>query len=486
MYCTSTTSPARRSSKVTTSARVVVVKAVPRLGQIAFVAAGGLRDLDAPVRRAPQDARLADLDLLAARLEANLDLLVVARGALGAHVDQPLNEAFGQAVAVHAHHRSVEQTSAEARPSPRGPKRTSRASASPSAAFVACQIVDRAGFAGSPSARATSASSVAAQPGFCGRNCNERRMCGDARPRSAPRAPPDGPAPRAGPRRRVGAAGLLQHRAGARDVATALERARLIEDETVRSGRQRRASACQARRLRQIAASASGGSQLAQDADVGFVATRGWPESPLGVRWRYRAAESISASASCTDRQRSRRSCGQAVIRASAAADKPRVAVPRAPARAAPGNGSGRGRGPAASVDTAASSRCCAAPKPADAAPAPWPAPPAERQRGERALQRRATVVLLARHVAQQQQGLGRRQRSATARRRKRLVRRLLDGARDRCPRASPGKIRGPRPATPAPTAAAPARSARSRSNLPSSRTFRAAEPGGVGVNCPV
>ena len=82
---------------------VVVVKAVPRLGEILVVALAGIEDLDLSVGAAAEDARLADLDLLDARRVAHIELLVVFGAAIGLDLDDPLRERLGQTVAVDAH-----------------------------------------------------------------------------------------------------------------------------------------------------------------------------------------------------------------------------------------------------------------------------------------------------------------------------------------------------------------------------------------------
>ncbi len=88
---------------------VVVVKAVPGLGEILVAAIGRLQHLEPAARVAPVDARLADVDLLAAGRVVDVELLVLLGAALGEHLDDPLGEGPRQAVLVDAHDAPVEQ-----------------------------------------------------------------------------------------------------------------------------------------------------------------------------------------------------------------------------------------------------------------------------------------------------------------------------------------------------------------------------------------
>ena len=71
---------------------VVVIEAVPGLGEILVAAIGRLQDLEGAPRVATVDAGLADIDLFAARRVMNLELFVVIGAALGEHLHHPLSE----------------------------------------------------------------------------------------------------------------------------------------------------------------------------------------------------------------------------------------------------------------------------------------------------------------------------------------------------------------------------------------------------------
>ena len=88
---------------------VVVIKPVPRLGQILVAAIGRLQRRQVAARVAPVDARLPDVDLFASRRVVNRELLVLLGAPLGQHLDDALGEGARQTVLVNAHDAPVQQ-----------------------------------------------------------------------------------------------------------------------------------------------------------------------------------------------------------------------------------------------------------------------------------------------------------------------------------------------------------------------------------------
>ncbi len=260
----------------------VVVEAVPRLGEILLVAARGLGNFDRAAWRTTDDARLADLDFLPARLETHARLAAVAGRALGAGVDEALDEALGEAVAVHAHHRAIEQDLGGGVVGRRRAGEDLARQGFPVGGVLDGQILGGTGFA----------------LGLAfGRECfHVAAQSWILRPQlqGAPHVGERGLAP---PRARLQAADLLEHagvagqapaglgqqRARPRDVATSFQHRGLVDHQIDEVRTPASGLGVEARRLGQVAPRARRGGEVAQQPNVGALRDEHRPLHGLGL-----------------------------------------------------------------------------------------------------------------------------------------------------------------------------------------------------------